>query len=53
MVSLEAFAAGASEIGSNQGGIAERVSHEGNGLLVETRIVALWIGVFHKIAPDS
>ena len=51
MVLLEAFAAGIPVIGSDLGGIAEKVKHETDGLLVPCT-VAGWTDVLRRIAAD-
>lgn len=53
MVVLEAFAAGIPAIGSNLGGIAERVEHEVNGLLVEPNSVEAWYRELQKLCQDT
>lgn len=52
MVVLEAFAAGIPVIGSNLGGIAERVEHEVNGLLVEPNSVEAWYRELQRLCQD-
>jgi glycosyltransferase involved in cell wall biosynthesis len=52
MVVLEAFAAGIPVIGSNLGGIAERVEHEVNGLLVKPNSVKAWYGELQRLSQD-
>jgi glycosyltransferase involved in cell wall biosynthesis len=42
LVVLEAFVAGLPVLGSNLGGVAELVRHEGDGLLVEPDSVEAW-----------
>ena len=53
MVVLEAFAAGIPVIGSNLGGIAERVEHEVNGLLVEPNSVEAWYRELQRLCQDT
>jgi glycosyltransferase involved in cell wall biosynthesis len=52
LVVLQAFAAGAPVVGSNLGGIAERVSHDVNGILVEPASIAAWRQALGKLAAD-
>lgn len=52
MVVLEAFAANIPVIGSNLGGIAERVEHEVNGLLVEPKSVEAWYRELQRLCQD-
>lgn len=49
---LEAFAAGIPVIGSNLGGIAERVRHRQDGLLVDPFDVAAWRVMLRRVALD-
>jgi len=53
LVVLEAFAAGIPVIGSNLGGIAERVEHEVNGLLVEPNSVEGWYRELQRLCQDK
>lgn len=50
---LEAFAAGVPVIGSRLGGIAERVRHEIDGLLVEPRDTRAWAAALQRIVDDA
>lgn len=52
MVILEAFAAGVPVIGSNLGGIAELVSREVDGLLVESHCIQAWTDVLRRIMRE-
>lgn len=52
LVVLEAFAAGTPVLGSNLGGIAERVEHERTGLLVEARSVTAWREALERVVRD-
>jgi glycosyltransferase involved in cell wall biosynthesis len=54
LVVYEAFAAGIPVIGSRLGGIAELVTHEKNGLLVEPASPKAWADALRRIAdsPD-
>jgi glycosyltransferase involved in cell wall biosynthesis len=52
MVVYEAFAAGIPVVGSNLGGIAELVTNEKNGLLVEAGSVDGWVGAMRRLAED-
>jgi len=52
LVVLESFAAGTPVIGSNLGGIAELVRHQGDGLLVEAENVRAWADALRRCAED-
>ncbi|MEQ9667668.1 glycosyltransferase [Coleofasciculus sp. G2-EDA-02] len=52
MVVLEAFAAGIPVIGSHLGGIAERVEHKVNGLLVEPNSIEAWYRELQRLCRD-
>ncbi|MDB6138344.1 MAG: glycosyl transferase group 1 [Verrucomicrobiaceae bacterium] len=52
LVVLEAFAAGIPVIGSNLGGIAEKVRHEVDGLLVEAPTAIAWKAVLDRLADE-
>jgi glycosyltransferase involved in cell wall biosynthesis len=52
LVVLESFFAGTPVIGSNLGGIAERVHHEKNGLLVRFDDVQGWTDALRRCAED-
>ena len=52
LVVLEAFAAGIPVIGSDIGGIAERVVHDGNGLLVAPSDRRSWTAALRRLAAD-
>jgi glycosyltransferase involved in cell wall biosynthesis len=52
LVVLEAFAAGIPVIGSRLGGIADRVRHRSNGLLVDCEDVQGWTAAFRECAED-
>ena len=52
LVVLQAFAAGVPVVGSNLGGIAERVSHDANGILVEPASIAAWRQALGRLAAD-
>ena len=52
LVLLEAFAAGLPVIGSQLGGIAERVNHEVDGLLVSETTPAAWLDAFQRLVDE-
>jgi glycosyltransferase involved in cell wall biosynthesis len=52
LVVYEAFAAGIPVVGSDLGGIAELVTHEKNGLLVEASSRSAWAGALRRLAED-
>jgi glycosyltransferase involved in cell wall biosynthesis len=52
LVVLEAFAAGIPVIGSGLGGIADRVHHRSNGLLVDCEDLQGWTAAFRECAED-
>lgn len=52
LVVLEAFAAGIPIVGSDLGGIAEKVEDEGNGLLVPSLDVKAWSAAMRRLAQD-
>lgn len=52
LVVLEAFAAGIPVVGSDLGGIAEKVEHEVNGLLVPSLKVQAWSAALRRLAQD-
>jgi glycosyltransferase involved in cell wall biosynthesis len=52
LVVLESLAAGTPVIGSNLGGIAEWIQHEGNGLLVDSKDVQGWADALRRCAED-
>ncbi len=52
LVVLEAFAAGIPVIGSNLGGIAEKVRHEVDGLLVEAPTPDAWRATLQRLVDD-
>jgi glycosyltransferase involved in cell wall biosynthesis len=52
LVVLEAFAAGIPVVGSNLGGIAERIRHEVDGLLVEMDSLAAWRDALLRLVED-
>jgi glycosyltransferase involved in cell wall biosynthesis len=49
----DAFAAGVPVIGSRRGGIAELVTHEQDGLLVEATDVAAWTAAMIRISTED
>jgi glycosyltransferase involved in cell wall biosynthesis len=49
---LESFAAGVPVIGSNLGGIAELVAHDGDGWLVSYADEAAWASALRRLATD-
>lgn len=49
----DAFAAGVPVIGSRRGGIAELVTHEQDGLLVEATDVAAWAAAMMRISTED
>lgn len=54
LVVLEAFAAGVPVIGSRLGGIADKVAHGEDGLLVDApHMESSWVAVLHQCASDS
>jgi glycosyltransferase involved in cell wall biosynthesis len=53
LVVLEAFAAGVPVLGSDIGGIAERVRHGVDGLLIPRADPAAWAGALAKLASDA
>jgi glycosyltransferase involved in cell wall biosynthesis len=53
LVVLEAFAAGVPVLGSDLGGISERVVHERNGLLVPPFDRAAWTAAVHRLATEA
>ncbi len=53
LVALEAFSAGIPVLGSNLGGIAEMVTNEVNGLLVETDSVQAWKQAISRCYEDK
>jgi glycosyltransferase involved in cell wall biosynthesis len=53
LVVLEAFAAGIPVIGWNIGGVAELVTHGGNGLLVEPPRVSSWTEMLQQCCDDT
>jgi glycosyltransferase involved in cell wall biosynthesis len=52
LVALEAFAAGIPVIGWKLGGVAELVTHDVNGLLVEPPFVSSWTEMLKKCCDD-
>jgi glycosyltransferase involved in cell wall biosynthesis len=52
LVVYEAFAAGVPVIGSNLGGIAELVTDEKNGLLVDPASTSAWAAALHRIVTE-
>jgi glycosyltransferase involved in cell wall biosynthesis len=52
LVVLEAFAAGTPVIGSKLGGIAELITHDVNGALVEPDSVESWRQAIHRFCED-
>jgi Glycosyl transferases group 1/Glycosyl transferase 4-like domain len=52
LVVLEAFAAGIPVLGSKLGGIAEWVTHEQDGLLVDARDAAAWAGMLERVSSN-
>ena len=52
LVVLELFAAGTPVIGSNLGGIADRVRHHVNGLLVDVEDVSAWADAIRVCSED-
>lgn len=53
LVVLEAFAAGVPVIGSRLGGIAEWVTHEQDGLLVEEPSVEAWLATLTRAVEET
>ncbi|MDQ3025085.1 MAG: glycosyltransferase [Pseudomonadota bacterium] len=53
LVVLEAFSAGTPVIGSNLGGIAERVTHEMDGLLVLHSDSRAWARALNRLATEN
>ncbi|HEX2780142.1 MAG TPA: glycosyltransferase [Gemmatimonadaceae bacterium] len=53
LTALEAFAAGAPVIGSDLGGIAERVRHGVDGMLVPPGDVAAWAAAIEQFSTDA
>jgi glycosyltransferase involved in cell wall biosynthesis len=53
LVVLQAFAAGVPVVGSNLGGIAERVSHEIDGILVEPCSIEAWRRALGRLSDGS
>jgi glycosyltransferase involved in cell wall biosynthesis len=53
LVVLEAFAAGIPVIGSDLGGVAERVRHEVNGLLVPFSDSRAWMEAIRRLSTDA
>lgn len=52
LVVLEAFAAGIPVLGSNLGGIAEKVDDGVNGLLVPPQDIQAWLAAISRVAND-
>jgi len=52
LVVLEAFAAGIPVVGSDLGGIAERIVHERNGILVSPFDRVAWSSAFKRLATE-
>jgi glycosyltransferase involved in cell wall biosynthesis len=52
LVVYDAFLAGIPVIGSRRGGVAELVTHEGNGLLVEAGDPAAWGDALQRLASE-
>jgi glycosyltransferase involved in cell wall biosynthesis len=53
LVVYDAFLAGIPVIGSNRGGIAELVTHERNGLLVEPNDPRAWAAALERLTSDK
>jgi glycosyltransferase involved in cell wall biosynthesis len=53
LVVYDAFLAGIPVIGSNRGGIAELVTHERNGLLVEPNDPQAWTATLERLTSDK
>lgn len=53
LVVLEAFAAGTPVVGSNLGGVAEQITDQVNGVLVESDSVNAWAGAIKQFLDDK